>query len=451
MTRPLARSLKSIRTFVSGLILLAATSCSDRADDYPSRPISIICPWAVGGGTDTCSRVLAATLEEATGVPVNVINRTGGAGVTGHSAGARASRDGYTLLTVTAEIAMMHWRGLTNVSYRDYEPVCLFNRDHTALFVRSDSEWKTLEDLRRSVESSPGKLRASGTALGGSWHLGCAGALIAMNLAPDSIVWVPSTGASPALQELISGGIEIVSCSLPEGRALLEGGEVRALTVMAPERLALFPDVPTLRELGYDWSLGAWRGIALPGGTPPEIVSKVTEVVAAVAGGEKFQTFIHESGYGVAFEDAATFAKTLETDDRVFGELLGRIIGESTNEDAPGPWFFPIVLGIGLVVFGLSIGIGSRAKTPSDTRPSETAGGSWGHFLAVLGAVIFYVFFASKLGFIITAALLVFFLSKRLGARWLPAAVVAAAVSPAIYLLFAHVLRVPLPKGVLLW
>ena len=218
--------------------------------------------------------MLAAKLEAAAGVPVNVSNRVGGAGVTGHSAGAQANPDGYTILTITVEVAMMHWRGLTDVSYEDYAPLCLFNRDPSALFVRADSDWQTLEDLRRHLEAQPGSLRASGTALGGIWHLDCAGALVAMNLKPDAVVWVPATGSAPALQELISGGIEIVCCSLPEARTLREGGKVRALGVMAEQRLTLFPDVPTLRELGYDWSIGGWRGLALPRGTPPEVVAE---------------------------------------------------------------------------------------------------------------------------------------------------------------------------------
>jgi tripartite-type tricarboxylate transporter receptor subunit TctC len=303
-------------------------------------------------------------LEAAAGVPVNVSNRVGGAGVTGHSAGAQANPDGYTILTITVEVAMMHWRGLTDVSYKDYAPLCLFNRDPSALFVRADSDWQTLEDLRRHLEAQPESLRASGTALGGIWHLGCAGALVAMNLKPDAVVWVPSTGSAPALQELISGGIEIVCCSLPEARTLREGGKVRALGVMAEQRLTLFPDVPTLRDLGYDWSIGGWRGLALPRGTPPEVVARVGKVVGSVAGGQEFQTFLRNSGFGVNFEDAQVFAETLKREDRALGALLDAAIGKSTNEHAPGPWFFPILLSVGLAFFGLAIGIGQLRATP---------------------------------------------------------------------------------------
>ena len=128
----------------------------------------------IGAGTDLASRGLAARLEAAAGVPVNVSNRVGGAGVTGHSAGAQANPDGYTILTITVEVAMMHWRGLTDVTYEDYAPLCLFNRDPSALFVRADSDWPTLADLRAPLEDHPDSLRASGTALWGIWHLACA-------------------------------------------------------------------------------------------------------------------------------------------------------------------------------------------------------------------------------------------------------------------------------------
>lgn len=433
---------------VAALVLL--NGCENEEPGYPSRPISVLCPWAVGGGTDTCSRIFAAELERETGVPVNVINRIGGGGVTGHSAGARANPDGYTVLTITTEITMMHWRGLTDVSYRDYTPLCLFNRDAAALIVRGDAPWKNLKELRDHIESHPGELRASGTALGGIWHLGCIGALLAMDFSSDFVVWVPSHGAAPAMQELLSGGIHIVCCSLPEARSLLESGDAKALGVMAEERVAQFPDVPTLREQGVDWTLGGWRGFALPRSAPPEVAAKVREVVSRVAGGESFQEFLRTSGFGVSFEDADAFANTLERDDRTSGRLIEKSLKGPSDEDqkVPGPWFFPLVLASGLVLLGF--GLASTTRGEELERGAPTRQGK-GVFVAVLTAVILYVVLAQGLGFLVTAALILFLLSKTLGASVRASVILAVTVSPAIYLLFSKVLRVPLPEGIISW
>ncbi len=154
----------------------------------------LICPWSAGGGTDQTSRQVATLLEQQLGVPVNVVNSTGGAGVTGHTRGALARPDGYTITMVTVEINMLHWRGLTNISYRDFDPVGMLNRDATAVFVRQDAPWNTLGELEKHIRDNPGQVKASGTARG-SWHLGFAGWLDREGIDPGSAIWVSINGA----------------------------------------------------------------------------------------------------------------------------------------------------------------------------------------------------------------------------------------------------------------
>ena len=108
---------------------------------YPDRPIMLICPWSAGGGTDTVSRKVAALLEQDLGVPVNVVNATGGVGRHRPHRGALARPDGYTLTMITVELNMLHWRGLTNIGPDDFRPVMLLNQDDAALFVRADAPW----------------------------------------------------------------------------------------------------------------------------------------------------------------------------------------------------------------------------------------------------------------------------------------------------------------------
>ena len=159
---------------------------------------------------------MAALLEVELGVPVNVVNVTGGSGVTGHTRGALAPADGSTMTMITVELNMLHWRGLTNIRPDDFRPLMLLNRDDAALFVREDAPWRSLNELKAAVAADPRALRASGTAQGGIWHVSLAGWLDSEGLDAGDILWIPINGAGPSLDALMSGGIELVCCSLPE-------------------------------------------------------------------------------------------------------------------------------------------------------------------------------------------------------------------------------------------
>src|SRR6187455_3594853 len=114
---------------------------------YPERPITLIVPWGAGGGTDATARILGTLLEKELKQPVNVVNRTGGSGVVGHSAIAQSPADGYTIGLITVEIGMMHWQGLTDLKGSSYTPLGLVNADPAGLQVRADSPYKSVKDL----------------------------------------------------------------------------------------------------------------------------------------------------------------------------------------------------------------------------------------------------------------------------------------------------------------
>ena len=149
---------------------MTAVAALPAAAEYPERPITLIVPWGAGGGTDATGRMIAGLLKDELGQPVNVVNRTGGSGVVGHSAIANAAPDGYTIGVVTVEIGMMHWAGLTELTGKDYTPIALYNYDAAGLQVRADSEWKTAKDVVDAIKANPGKFKASGTGQGGIWH-----------------------------------------------------------------------------------------------------------------------------------------------------------------------------------------------------------------------------------------------------------------------------------------
>lgn len=293
------------------------------AQTYPNRPIQLIVPWGAGGGTDATARIIASLMEKDLGQPINVVNRTGGSGVVGHAAIASAPPDGYTIGLATVEIAMMHWQGLTELAPTSYTPIGLVNADPAAVNVRADSPYKTVQDLLGAIKANPGKFKASGTGQGGIWHLGLIGWLQAMGLPPNHVQWVPSNGAAPAMQDLAAGGVDIVTCSVPEGKAMIDAGKAVSLAVMAPQRNPAFKDVPTLNEtLGINYSVGAWRGIAAPRNLPDAIATRLTAELKKAYDSAEFQDFMRNRGFGTTWADPAGFAKYMADGDRAMGTAM---------------------------------------------------------------------------------------------------------------------------------
>lgn len=294
------------------------------AQAYPARPVTVIVPWGAGGGTDATARIVAALLEKDLGQPFNVVNRTGGSGVVGHSAIASAQPDGYTIGMLTVEISMMHWQGLTELTPRSYTPLALMNEDPPGIQVGSTSPYKTVKELAEAIKAAPvGKMKASGTGQGGIWHLALVGWMRAMGLPANQVGWVPSNGAAPAMQDLAAGGLDLTTCSVPEGRAIIEAGKARSLAIMAPARNPSFPDVPTLKEaMGIDYSTGAWRGIAGPKGLPADISAKLTASLKRVYDSKEFKDFMSNRGFGTIWGDAAEMTASMDKGDAQMGDAM---------------------------------------------------------------------------------------------------------------------------------
>jgi len=304
------------------IILAGIVPLSQAQGKFPSNPMTIICPWAAGGGTDAVARMLAVLMEKDLGQPVNVVNRVGGSGAVGHTAGATAKADGYTMCITTVEITMMHWMGLAQVSVKDLRGVALVNIDPAGVNIAANAPWKNLKELQDYAKANPGKLKASGTGKGGSWDLSRAGWLKAAGIPIDAIPWVPSNGAAPALQELVAGGVHVVTCSLPEARALIEAKKVRVLAIMGEKRAELFPNVPTLKELGMNWTMGAWRGITVPKGTPSAAVAVLEKSVEKAVASTQFKEFMQKNGFGIWYKPAAEFDPFMISEDESKGKLM---------------------------------------------------------------------------------------------------------------------------------
>jgi tripartite-type tricarboxylate transporter receptor subunit TctC len=433
------------RRFAAGL-LLALLGCSGGAD-YPSRPMLLVCPWAKSGGSDRIATQVAQLLEQDLKVNVNVKNATGGEGVTGHGEGARATPDGYTLTLMTVEINMLRWRGRTKLSYKDFEPAVLLNRDPAGLFVRQDAPWKTLKDLEDEVRRRPAALTASGTALGGIWHLALAGWLTTSGLGAADVTWVASQGSTPALGALLAKGVDLVSCSLPEARGFLRNGEIRCLGVMSDARHPLFPDVPTFAEQGVAWTLAAWRGIGLPRGTPKRILDVVVPALERVARSPAFLDYMKTEGFGAACEGPAAFEKSLEDVDDRMRALLTSPALLALSKSRFSAMTFPAGLAA-LLVVAVAAALATKVLRPDPEAAPIT---SWRRFGEGLALVLAYAAVSGVLGFVLTAIPVVFIGLWRLGNRPMTALATAVPAVLTAYLLFGKMLRVPFPQGPLPW
>jgi tripartite-type tricarboxylate transporter receptor subunit TctC len=249
----------------------AIIACTGVASAFPDRPVQVIVPWAAGGGVDTVVRIFADGFEKELGVPVNVVNRTGGGGLTGHTFIATATPDGYTLGGASPEIAFYKALGLGDITTDSFDLFSRISLIPAGITVREDAPYKDLKEFLAAVKNSPkGTLMASGTGTGGSWHIAAGGLLKAAGMEADRLRWVPSQGGAPALQDVAAGGITAFTGSPIEAKPLLEARKVRTLALMTEERPATFPDIPTTKENGIDWTYQNWFALAAPKGIPQD-------------------------------------------------------------------------------------------------------------------------------------------------------------------------------------
>lgn len=313
-----------IKLIATGLVSVLALGGAAGAQQFPERPIQMIVPWGAGGGTDAVARIIASVMQQELGTPINVVNRTGGSGVVGHSAIATAAPDGYTIGLATVEVVMMHWQGLTDLTYEDFDILGIVNLDPAGVMVSAASDYDSADALLEAIRTEPaGTFNASGTAQGGIWHVALAGWLLDEGVEPDRVSWIPSQGASAGITDMVAGGTDMVTSSLAEGLAMIEAGRVRPLATMATEPSAVLPDVPTLESVtGSDFTMGAWRGIFAPKGLPDDVREMLSRAVETAYNSAEYQDYMNNRGLGMLWVPADEAMAFAGESDASFGEVM---------------------------------------------------------------------------------------------------------------------------------
>ena len=263
---------------ILALAAAAVTAAPAWAQTWPQRPISLIVPFAAGGGTDAFARPLAQQLDNQLGMRVIVDNRAGAGGNTGAAAAARAEPDGYTFFVGATHhvIAPSMYTNLTYDLQKDFIPIGMVSQvPHVVVVHPQKVPAKTLPELVASAKANPGKLNYGSAGPGTAHHL--AGEMFKL-LTGTNIVHVPYRGAGPAMQDLLAGQIDMAFDGLGSSAAQISGGQIRALAVAAPKRSAAFPDVPTAAEAGLPgYEVSTFYALWAPKGTPPAIVERMTK------------------------------------------------------------------------------------------------------------------------------------------------------------------------------
>lgn len=305
---------------LAALVVMRLGRSTDAAQ-FPERPVTIICPYAAGGGTDLFARGLARAAEQHLGQSILVNNLTGGAGALGHAAGIAAAPDGYTVTAVTFELVSLPLQGLVPFTHEDFDLLMRVNEEPAALAVRNDFPVETLEEFIDWAKNNGG-VQIANSGAGSVFHLASAKMAESIGISARHI---PFGGASPAITAVVGGHVDAVVAGPGEMQAQCEAGNLKILGVMSEDRLALFPDVPTFREAGHEVVFGTWRGLAVPSGIPPLAREKLSAAFLAAAADPEFLEFARRGGLNIKVTAGEAFVEALREQSIEVAELMDHL------------------------------------------------------------------------------------------------------------------------------
>ncbi|MBF9266779.1 Bug family tripartite tricarboxylate transporter substrate binding protein [Paracidovorax cattleyae] len=305
-------------------LAFGGTSALAWASDYPSKPIELIVPVAAGGGTDIVGRAFSEVGKKyLPQQPMIVVNKPGASGAIGTAELINAKPDGYKIGIVICELTIIPNLGITKYTAADLRPIARLNADPSAITVRADAPWQTIEEFIADARKRKDPVSIANAGVGSIWHMAAAAFSEKLSLPVNH---VPFLGAAPAAVALLGGHVDALAVSPGEVAPHVAAGKMRTLAVMADQRVGgLFEKVPTLKERGIDLSIGVWRGLAVPKATPPDIVATLGTVAAKTADDAAFREVLAKSNLGWAYTDAAAFQKVIDKDRAFYAELVPRL------------------------------------------------------------------------------------------------------------------------------
>jgi tripartite-type tricarboxylate transporter receptor subunit TctC len=293
---------------IAALALLAAAAA--QAQEYPTKPITMIVAFPPGGVAELVGRPLAASMEKSLGQPVIILNRPGAGGAIGTTAAAKAAPDGYTILMTLSSISIFPVSDPLEgkpapYQISDFMPIALVTADPTVLVVRADSPYKTAQDFVAAAKANPGKINYSSSGVYGTLH-------VAMEMfagaAGIELFHIPYQGGGPAVTALLGGQVQALASGPAAAVGQIKGGKMRALAGWGAQRLALMPELPTFKELGYkDVEFYIWSGVVAPAAVPANVQHKLRAAVRAAVADPQFVGAMAKVSTPINYLDAPEF------------------------------------------------------------------------------------------------------------------------------------------------
>jgi tripartite-type tricarboxylate transporter receptor subunit TctC len=325
MVRNIAQALRPSAAAALLAVALPLLGPAAAHATYPERVITLIVPFAAGGPTDIIARIVSLAFQKSLGQSVIVDNRGGGGGNPGMAIAARATPDGYTLLLTSTAIAVNPalYNNLPYDPFKDFTPICELVNAPNVLFVRADSDIKSVADLIARAKAAPGVINYSSPGAGTKSHLTAEQLKLRAGI---DMVHIPYRGGGPATMAVLEGTVHVGSVALAPVEPLIKEGKFRALAVTGAERWFSLPEVPTMIESGFPGFVSdTFNALFAPAGTPSEIIALLARESQAALKTPEAREQAHRAGYQIVGGTPDELAARLKAEVPAVKELVSRL------------------------------------------------------------------------------------------------------------------------------
>jgi tripartite-type tricarboxylate transporter receptor subunit TctC len=305
----------------AALTLAAATAAS--AQDFPTRPITLVVPYAAGGGNDAMGRIAGELMSKSLGVPIVIENRGGAGGSIATRAVAKAAPDGYTLAIGGTGTLAMNPTLVPNIGYdprKDFAPVGLIGASQLILLMHPSVPVTSVKELIAYVKANPGKLNYASSGVGSGIHLSTE---YFLHEAGIKITHIPYKGTGPALTDMVGGHVSMYLASMPPAVGLVRSGQVRALAVTGPTRSPVLPEVPTVAEAALPGFSAVLRyGIVAPAGTPREVIGKLNAALRTAVMSDELKVKLAADGTEPLASTPEEYADDIDKEETKWSKIV---------------------------------------------------------------------------------------------------------------------------------
>ena len=311
------------RTFgaVAGAALMMM-SVAAVAQQFPAgKPVEMTVMFGAGSAADVTARELAKGMEKALGVPVTVVNRTGGGGAIGYSHVQQQKPDGYSIIWNSNSVSTVYHLGNMSFDYKAFDAVARVSVETPVIAVRADAPWKSLKELINYAKANPGKVRIGNSGTGSHTHFVSSALFGTVGAKVTHVPFGEGQAVVNLLGSRIEGIVQLPAAVVPHVRS----GDLRVLAVLGEKRDPVLADIPTAKELGYPVALDMWRGIAVPSGTPKPVIAKLQDAIRQSVDSQSFRDAGKTIGFVPAYLPAQDFQKLIASDDVRLAQLMDEL------------------------------------------------------------------------------------------------------------------------------